>query len=377
MNILYPVIDGEITGGNIVCLRIIEESLRRGYKAIVNSPTRGRFTRLLKEKGIKVYDVDTRRTFHLSSAIKLARIIKKESVDLIHSHAPLAATVLSRLAGCLAGVPVVNHLHAPYCMNPNPFIRSYQFLLNWITSRVCCSKDIAVSEFVKREVVKQGSVVSKIAVIYNGINLQAFRYSDTSARVREEFNLNQNKYIVGEIARLGEDKGQHILIKAAQKVLQRIPGAAFMLVGEDLTVAKDYQKLLRRMVNELGLEDRFIFTGYRPDIADLVNIFDIFVLPSTAAEGLPLVILEAMAARKSVIASRVGGNSEVIIDAETGTLVPPNDPDRLAAAIIYHLTHPEISKQMGGNGYERLRQHFSLSRMLEKVMDVYREVLNV
>ena len=117
MKILYPIIDGEITGGNMICLKIIEEALKRGYPAVVNSPTEGRFTRILREKGIKVYNIDTRRTFRFDSAIKLAYIIKGEGINLVHTHTPLSGAIISRIAAKLSNVsvvpPVVNTL------NPN------------------------------------------------------------------------------------------------------------------------------------------------------------------------------------------------------------------------------------------------------------------
>ncbi len=144
MKILYPIIDGEVTGGNLICLRIIEEALRRGYEVVINSPSEGKFTDMLRQKGIKVYNIDTCRTFRLDSAIKLAYIIKKEGINLVHSHAPLGGTILSCLAGWIAGVPVINHAHISYYLNLNPIVKCYQFLLNWLTSRLFCVKVIAV-----------------------------------------------------------------------------------------------------------------------------------------------------------------------------------------------------------------------------------------
>lgn len=375
MKILYPIIDGEITGGNIICLKIIEEVLRRGYSTIVNSPTQGKFTQLLREKGIKVYNIDTRRIFRLDSALKLVYLIKKEEINLIHSHAPLGGTVLSRLAGWIAGVPVINHVHMPYFMNLNPIKKWYQFLLNWFTSRFFCAKSIAVSEFVRNEIIKQGTPINKIIVVYNGIDLDNIRYKNNPIKIREEFGLKQNHFIIGEVGRLGIDKGQHILIKAAGKVIKDYPDAIFMIVGEEVTRKKEYKKTLEGLVSDLGLKQKIIFAGYQTDIMDLMNTFDVFVLPSPFAEGLAVVILEAMAAKKPVITTSVGGNSEIVVDGQTGTLIPPQDPDKLAEAIKYHLNHPEISKQMGTNGYERVKQYFSLSEMLDKVMDIYKELL--
>jgi len=375
LKILYPIINGEITGGNMICLRIIEESLRRGYRVVVNSPTEGKFTHLLRERGIRVYNIDTQRTFRLDSAIRLAYIIKKEGINLIHSHAPLAGTILSCLAGWISGVPVINHVHIPYFMNLNPVVRIYQFLFNWITSRLFCAKIIAVSESVKKDIIRQGSRANKTIVVYNGIDLlEDIRCEKGPIKIREEFGLRANQRIIGQVGRLGVDKGQHILIEASQKVIKDNPDVVFVIVGEDLTKERDHKKRLERLAGDLGLRKQIIFTGYRLDIMDLMHAFDIFVLPSTFKEGLAIVILEAMAAKKPVITTIVGGNPEIVIDGETGTLVPPEDPDKLAEAIVYHLNHPEISKQMGEKGYERVKKYFSLTQMLDKVMNVYKEV---
>jgi glycosyltransferase involved in cell wall biosynthesis len=372
--ILYAVIDGEITGGNMICLKIIEEGLKRGYPAVVNSPTEGKFTDILREKGIKVYNIDTRRSFRFDSAIKLAGIINKEDINLMYSHTPLGGTILSRLGGWMAGVPVINHAHLPDNMNANPFVKRYQLLLNWLTSRFFCAKVIAVSESTKMDIIKQGIVANKIIVVYNGIDLDDGRYSKIPIEIRQEFGLGQNQRIIGEVARLCESKGQHILIKAAQKVIKEFPQTVFMIVGEDLERKGEYKKKLEDLASDLGLKQQIIFTGYRPDIMNLLNAFDLFVLPSLV-EGLPVVILEAMAAKKPVIATSVGGNAEIVVDGKTGILVPPEDSDKLAKAIIYHLNNPEISKRMGEKGYEKVRQYFSLSEMLDKVMDIYKEVL--
>ena len=374
MKILYPVINGEVSGGNMICLRIIEEALKRGYKVVVNSPTGGKFTNILRKKDIKVYNIDTRRSFRFDKAIKLARIIRKEGINLVHSHTPLGGVILSRLGGWLAGVPVITHTHTWDFINPNPFVKQYQFILSWITSRLFCAKVIAVSESVKKEIIKQGVTANKIAVIYNGIDLDGGRYSKTPIEIRKEFGLKENQYIIGEVARLCIDKGQCILIKAMQKVVKKNPDTIFMIIGEDLERAGEYEKELKVLASDLHIRQHIIFVGYRSDITELINAFDLFVLPSFV-EGLSVVILEAMAAKKPVITTSVGGNPEIVIDGETGTLIPPEDPDKLAEAIIYHLENPEISKKMGEMGYERVGIYFSLSQMLDKVMNIYKEVL--
>jgi glycosyltransferase involved in cell wall biosynthesis len=373
LKILYPVIDGEITGGNIVCLRLIEESLKRGYGVVVNSPKPGKFTDILKEKGIKIYNVNISRTFYFGGAVKLAQIIKQEGVDLVHSHTPLAGTVLSRVAGWLAGVPVISHAHIWDFFNRNPWIKRYQFLFNWVSSRFFCARIIAVSESVKMDIIKQGVVADKISVIYNGIDLSSLNLDRNSAMIREEFGLKPNQPIIGSVARLCKNKGQHVLIRAAREVIRKCPDAVFILVGEDLLEGGVYKKKLEALANDLGIRQQIIFAGYRANIIEFMLAFDLFVLPS-AFEGLAIVILEAMAARKPVIASLEGGTPEIVADGQTGSLTIFGDSDKLAEAIIYHLKNPEISKKMGERGYERVKEYFSLSRMLDKVMDIYQKL---
>jgi len=374
LKILYPVIDGEITGGNIIALRIIEEALRRGCGVVVNSPTEGKFTRLLKEKGLTVYYIDTRKTFRLESVFRLAGIIKKEGIGLIHSHTPLAGTVLSRLSGWVSGIPVLNHTHNPEFINRNPLIGSFQSLLIWVTSRLLCARIIAVSEFVKTEIIKQGSSVDKIAVIYNGIALDSAASENIRVKIRAEFGLRENQPIIAEVGRLCNDKGQHILIRAAPHVIKKFPEAVFMIVGEDLWKNGEYAKELEKLSAGLGLREKIIFTGYRPDIMDLMAAFDLFVLPSVFTEGLPVVILEAMLARKAVIAASVGGSPEIVIEGKTGTLVPSENPEKLAEAIIYHLGNPGISGRLAENGHEFVKQRFGLPRMLDETFQIYGEL---
>ena len=373
LKILYPVIDGEITGGNIIALWIIEELLERGGQAVVNSPSEGKLTDILRNKGIKVYNIDTRRSFNLDSAIKIARIIKEEGIDLVHSHTPLGGTVLSRIGGFISGVPVINHAHVRDSFNQDPFIGAYQFLLNWVTSRFFCSKVIAVSHAVKEEIIKQGVSANKIDVIHNGIN-PGFVSQDNNSdiKIRNEFGLKPGQRIIGQVGRLCENKGQHVLIKAAEIVAKEYD-CVFLIVGEDLEKAGEHKNSLLELVRSFGLEQRVIFTGYRSDIRELMNIFDIFTLPSFV-EGLPVVILEAMAIAKPVVATSVDGNPEIVIDGKTGTIVPPGNPEKLAEALMYHLKNPEISKAMGKRGYQRIEEGFLLSQMFAKIFDIYAQV---
>ena len=197
--------------------------------------------------------------------------------------------------------------------------------------------------------------------------------NNSDIKIRNEFGLKQGQRIIGQVGRLCENKGQHVLIKAAEIVAKEYD-CVFLIVGEDLEKAGEHKNSLLELVRSFGLEQRVIFTGYRSDIRELMNIFDIFTLPSFV-EGLPVVILEAMAIAKPVVATSVDGNPEIVIDGKTGTIVPPGNPEKLAEALMYHLKNPEISKAMGKRGYQRIEEGFLLSQMLNKVFDAYEQIM--
>jgi glycosyltransferase involved in cell wall biosynthesis len=135
-----------------------------------------------------------------------------------------------------------------------------------------------------------------------------------------------------------------------------------------------FQTALEHEAERLGVRDRVVFAGRRDDAAELLVELDVLALPSWT-EGLPLVVLEAMARRRPVVATPVGGTPEVVVDGETGLLVPPRDPDALAAALRRLLADADLRRRMGDAGYERVRERFSADAMTGRVLEIYDEVL--
>jgi glycosyltransferase involved in cell wall biosynthesis len=205
----------------------------------------------------------------------------------------------------------------------------------------------------------------KIQVIHNGILVEPFN-SLADATLRASLNGNSQRPIVLTAARLDAQKGHRFLLEAAKLV----PEAQFVLAGDGPARAS-----LEEQAQTLGLRDRVVFLGYRSDIPELLACCDLFVLPSLY-EGLPLSVLEAMAAGKPVIASAVGGTDEAVIPGETGLLVPPADPLALATAICTLLGDPPLARQLALNGRARVQREFSAKRMVQEVTRVYDELLS-
>ena len=167
--------------------------------------------------------------------------------------------------------------------------------------------------------------------------------------------------LVGNVARLAEQKGQRTLLEAAAE----LPGVKFAIVGEG-----ELRGELERRTDELGLHDRVLFTGARDDVPDLLATFDVFAFPSLF-EGLCLAVIEAQAAGVPVVATPVGGIRETVVDGETGLLVPPQDPQALAAAIRRLLDDRELAGRLAAEARRRVHERFSVQRMVEETLALY------
>jgi glycosyltransferase involved in cell wall biosynthesis len=361
VRVAHLLIGGEVAGGQLVALQLAAALRARGDDALFVSPTSGPFAE--RAVGYRVLRADVRRLHRLAGAAGLARLLRREHVDLLHTHTLAAANSLGRVAGRLAGVPIVSHLHIENHFRPAT--RAFVRRADNVTARLADAL-VAVSEDTRRAYERQG-YPHRIEVVYNGVALERRGVHG----LRQEFGVPRDAPLVAEIGRLCDVKGQRELIEA----LAQVPRAHAVLVGVDLEQGGSYQRELERAAERAGVRDRVVFAGARDDAGPLLAEIDVLALPSWT-EGLPLVVLEAMAYRKPVVATPVGGTPEVVVDGETGLLVPPRDPGALAAALRRLLDDPDLRAKMGAAGFERVRARFSAEAMSERVLAIYDEVLS-
>ena len=373
MRIVYTVLNGHMAGGQKVCLEILEEARRRGHQVCLVSPSCGEMTQRLEAMEVPVYLIPMEHTFQFHRAWQFARFLREWRADLVHCHAFVAGSILARLACKIAGVPILCHAHAHNYFNSNPVIRAWQIWLDTTTAQMT-DGIIAVSESIRQTLIQQGIPSCKVAVVHNGIRVTQIDGLLVRRRLTQELGIDCRDRIVGTVGRLSQQKGQLEFLQAAQKVSEKFPRAYFLIVGEDLEFGGQYQRELEDWARRLGLGDRVIFTGHRADAAQLMYALHVFVLPSWM-EGLPVSVLEAMAAARPVIATLVGGVPEVVQDGKTGILVSPKNAEELADAIIYLLENPNIAVNMGLRGQARVREHFALSRKLDEIMALYNKVV--
>jgi glycosyltransferase involved in cell wall biosynthesis len=356
------VISGDVAGGQLVALQLAHALRERGDDALFVSPTRGPFVERAEAEGFRAFRADVARLHRLHGVIGLGRVLRSRRVDVLHTHTLAAANTLARLAARAVGVPVVSHLHIE-----NHFRPATRVLLanaDNLSARLA-AKLVAVSEGTRRAYERQG-YPQRIDVVYNGVSLDGARTRD----VRRELGVPAEAPLVGEVGRLCDVKGQRELIDAVAKV----PHVYVVLVGDDIEQGGAYRRELERRAAALGVGERVIFAGRRSDVADVLASLDVVALPSWT-EGLPLVVLEAMARRRAVVATPVGGTGEVVVDGETGLLVPPRDSDALATALTRLLDDADLRGRLGEAGYRRVREHFSAEAMTRRVLELYDEVV--
>jgi glycosyltransferase involved in cell wall biosynthesis len=372
MRILYTVLLPNIAGGEKVCLDIMRSARDRGHTVCLLVPASGSVLDTAKAEGFEAYIFPMERTFQIHRAIAFARFLRKWKADLVHTHIGLQGMVLARIGARLAGVPIVNHIHLNHSFNKNPIIQTIQRFADNNTTHLASSL-IAVSEDTKRLMEKDGNPPSKLVVIPNGTTLQSVTTSEEILQTKSDLGLSGESIVVGCVARLNPSKGQHHLLEILPRLLRENNYIIVLFIGEDTSEAQLYLQQLEQIVADNNLDNSVLFLGFRNDVSRLMKGFDIFVLP-TYREAMPLTILEAMAAGKPVVSTKVNGIPEVVIDGQTGLLVEAGDAEALADALISLIRNPHLAQEMGQAGRNRVEQHFDLARVHQQVFDLYEEV---
>ena len=229
---------------------------------------------------------------------------------------------------------------------------------------------MAVSEDLKRFVMdKIGIPDTNVQVIYNGVHSGSFVSEKEIVRGRIELGLKDGDHVIGAVGNLYPVKGHQYLLKAMPVVLQQYPSATLVLVGRG-----DLEASLKEQANQLGIEKQVRFLGLRQDIPNLLAIMSIFVMPSLS-EGLSVALLEAMVAGRPVVATRVGGNAELVLNGETGILVASKDSEALAAAICKLLGNKAMREEFGRKAVTRAEERFSARQMADNYRTLYNDLL--
>lgn len=333
---------------------------------LVHHPAEGLQPLIEKIDKLKIKRIETPKmplgTLGIKAMVPFLKILRSERPAVFHAHLswPLACK-WGVLAAILAQVPALVVTEGLFLDVPYTRIAHIQQRL--ISTRV--GKYITVSCSIADKMKDTFQIPEqKIRVIHNAVEPAAFDHPSLPRGITE-IKQGTTRPLILSVARLEEQKGHCDLINAAVE----IPEAIFVLLGDGTE-----RSALEEQSRKLGLAERIIFLGYRDDVPNWLSACDVFVLPSLY-EGLPISILEAMAAGKPVIATEIPGNDEAVIHGVTGYLVPPHNPAALAAAIRSMLADPAERDRMGRAGKEIVVQKFSLMAMVRQTAEVYTECL--
>lgn len=300
-------------------------------------------------------------------ARRIRKLLAEGRFDLVHTHlfhAGLLGRALARLTGVRA---VVHTQHNTLTWETQSRTMA---LANRVSLRLA-HRVIAVGETVARMLRLHGGVPeSRIALVYNGVDCNRFRPDKDRAYAESTFALPPRGPVIGVIAGLRPEKGHAVLLEAMPLVLRAVGDARLLVVGNGPLRESITKKIARG-----GLSDCVTLTGSRNDVDRIIPACDVVVLPGWQ-EGVPVSALEAMACAVPVVATDVGGTTEVVEHGQTGLVVPPGNPRAMAAAIIELLRKPAYAHALGKQGRERITEHFDLATMIEKTRCIYRELLD-
>jgi glycosyltransferase involved in cell wall biosynthesis len=301
------------------------------------------------------------------SLVRMVRWLARGHYDIIHCHMPMA-DVIGRIAGWAAGIPViVTTEHGKFLGKPWYHVL-LERALNPITDmRICVSEDILAIRH-KRE----GTPLSKLVRIPNAVETDRFRgpHRDRGA-VMAEFGWAPLDPLVVSIGRLEPEKNYALLIEAMEKVISRFPQAKCLIVG-----GGSCRDELQARAESAGLASHVTLPGPRSDIPDLLLAGDVFAL-SSLKEGLPLALLEAMAAGKAVVVTSVGGMPEVIANGDNGFVVPTGSAEALAGAIGRLLDDKGLRVRFGEAARTKAEHDFSIGQVAHRIADLYRDLYDV
>lgn len=360
IRVLHAVEDLKVGGLESVLSNIVLNLNKKLFNVdVIVLAGKGKIGDELEKNGVFLRLLNVSNYHRPSSLNKILRTLRTGKYDIVHTHGYFASTSV-RTAAFLARVPVIlSHVHNTHVTYAPRHLRMER-ALSYITDIIyCCSN--AVREFViKSEKIQ----TKKIRVLYNGTREPVQKEPTKIPHL--PVSINSSDKIIINVARLVKQKGHEILIEAASKVIMIQPNTIFLIAGDGPLKGQ-----LEKQINKLKLDGNVFLLGERRDVWSLLNIADIFALPTSGWEGLGLSLVEAMAMGLPLVGSRLGGIPEVIENGLNGILVAPKDSDQLANALIKLLDNEILAKKMGKTGVRLYREKFSLEHMIKTLEEDY------
>ena len=367
---------GPNNGGGALYLRQVVKGIKEHFHVTVACSYGDPLWEPLTLDGVEWIPVPFKSKYDVRSVKYLNHLINKYAFDIVHAAEAralffiMAATMISSTKSRSIKRVWTSHLPLHYKFRHSPV---KLFIVNKIINYLSDSVDriISVSEYLKKYHESRGRDASKIVVIYNGIPISNSPSHDdySSSFLKSKLGLNEKTKVIAFVGRLDKQKGVEYLIRAASILKARYSSALFFIIGDG-----PLRQELQSLAYKLHVNENVRFLGYINDVNEIYPIFDIVAMPSLY-EGLGYVAIEAAGAGKPVVASSLDVLSEVILDGETGFLVPPGNSELIAGALEKLLLNEKLAHQMGENGRRYVKEKFSYKTMINKHIAIYNDLL--
>jgi glycosyltransferase involved in cell wall biosynthesis len=358
------MVDSERTwrGGEAQLRLLIKGLLEEGVDVELAAPPGSAIYERTREFGVPFHPVSISGGVDVVSAWQLRGVIRRHGFRFVHSHAShahgIAFMACAAIAPDLRPFQVVSR-RVDFAVATNS--------LSGLKYRRGADLYLAISSGVRNVLIECGIAPERIRLVPSGIDLEKFTHVGANDYVKKEFGIADDTFVVGNVAALAPHKSQADFIRAARIVADRFPGTRFLIVGEG-----KLRRSLESLVQKLGLGNDVVLTGFREDPLEILSTFTCFVL-SSYLEGLGTSVMDAQAMGVPVVATRTGGVPDIVEDGVTGLLVPPRDPQALAAAIGRLLDDENLRQGLAKQSLECSRG-YDYRQMVYKTLDAYREL---
>ena len=366
LNLLYLIDGGPGWGGTEANLLSVAKHIdRKRYNVEIGCLVEGQVADTFRNSGLPVTIIGMKNKWDMVAVIRLVQLLRKKKIDIFHTCLYTSNT-FGRIAAILARTPVTlswEHGIAPFLKLPRHIW--VDWVLNKFTDAI-----VAVSHAVKRSITEVEKISeAKIHVVYNGVEPPQLNPSFNAKTKKIELGLGPEDRVLPYIASLGPPKGHKYFLPAIKKLIKDFPDVKFLFVGEGSLRGE-----IEREIERLGLKENVLLCGFRKDIPEILSTAEFYIHPSTR-EALSIAILEAMVMGKAVVANKVGGIPEAVVEGETGLLVPPKDTEAMARAIIELLQSPPRAREMGEKGRQRVLDYFSAERSARGLEKIYEQFI--
>ena len=353
----------------MVTITGIKQLMQRGIHVELLCAAESRIHIEANNLGIILHPVKARGYFHPFTSLRIAFIIRKINFDIIHTHASKDLWVLvPALQFLRRKIPLILTKHIGSFIEKKDYLhrRLYRYVTN----------AIAISTAIKNNM-EQTTPLStdRILLIPNGVDTKKFNPESVSGKkIREEFNIGDDKILIGMMARFSPGKGHEEFIKAAAELNKDYKNLNFIIIGEASRGEDEYADRVKAYARELKL-DNLIFTGYRSDIPELLAALDIFIFPSHA-EAFGIALIEAMSMQKPSVCSASEGVLDIAVDGETSLLFETKNAKDLAAKIKVLIADPGKRKEFSRAARQRVLQNYNLEIITDRIIEVYKNLIS-